>query len=69
MPIPDVNPDDAPISRFPLPDPAALPDDIRQVIEQNATKAGFVSLFDDGILRALEGRTTVEEISRVIHAS
>ena len=35
-------PDDAPISRFPVPDPAGLPDDIRQVIEQNAAKAGFV---------------------------
>ena len=33
--------DDAPISRFPVPDPAGLPDDIRQVIEQNVTKAGF----------------------------
>ena len=29
------------ISRFPVPDPAALPDDIRQVIEQNFAKAGF----------------------------
>ena len=35
-------PDETPISRFPVPDSAALPDDIRQVIEQNATKAGFV---------------------------
>jgi uncharacterized peroxidase-related enzyme len=34
--------DDAPISRFPVPDPAALPDDIRQVVEGNAKKAGFV---------------------------
>jgi len=42
VPTPDATPDDAPISRFPVPDPAGLPDDIRQVIEQNATKAGFV---------------------------
>ncbi len=33
-----------------------------------AATTGFVSLFDDGIQRALEGRTTLEEISRVIHA-
>ena len=33
--------DDEPISRFPVPDPATLPDDIRQVIEANAKKAGF----------------------------
>ena len=32
---------DAPISRFPMPDLATLPDDIRQVIEANAKKAGF----------------------------
>jgi len=31
-----------PISRFPVPEPAGLPDDIRQVIEANAKKAGFV---------------------------
>jgi len=30
------------ISRFPVPDPATLPEDLRQVIEANAAKAGFV---------------------------
>ena len=34
-----------------------------------AATSGFVSLFDDGIQRVLEGRTTLEEISRVINAS
>ena len=34
--------DDAPISRFPVPDPTGLPDDIRQVLEQNGIKSGFV---------------------------
>jgi len=33
--------DDGPISRFPVPDIEKLPDDIRQVIEANAKKAGF----------------------------
>jgi uncharacterized peroxidase-related enzyme len=35
-------PDDAPISRFPVPDPATLPDDMRQLIETTAKKTGFV---------------------------
>lgn len=30
-----------PISRFPVPDVSSLPDDLRQVIETNAAKAGF----------------------------
>ena len=30
---------------------------------------GYPTLFDDGMRRAIEGRTTVEEVSRVIHAS
>ena len=30
------------ISRFPVPDPAELPDDLREVMEANAQKAGFV---------------------------
>jgi uncharacterized peroxidase-related enzyme len=34
--------DDAPISRFPVPDLAALPDDIRQLIESTAKKTGFI---------------------------
>ncbi len=32
----------APISRFPVPDAASLPDDMRQVIEATAKKTGFV---------------------------
>ena len=31
-----------PISRFPVPDPAGLPEDLREVMEANARKAGFV---------------------------
>jgi uncharacterized peroxidase-related enzyme len=34
--------DDAPISRFPVPDPAALPEDLRQRIEATAERSGFV---------------------------
>ena len=30
------------ISRFPVPDPADLPDDLREVMEQNHQKAGFL---------------------------
>ena len=30
--------------------------------------SGYATLFDDGVRRALEGRTTIEEIHRVIHA-
>lgn len=30
---------------------------------------GYPTLFDDGIKRVLDGRTTIEEVSRVIHAS
>jgi len=30
------------ISRFPVPDPAGLPDDLRETMEANARKAGFV---------------------------
>ena len=33
--------DDAPISRFPVPDLASLPDDLRQAIESNTKKTGF----------------------------
>jgi len=35
-------PDDGPISRFPVPDPATLPDDMRQLIETTGKKTGFV---------------------------
>ncbi len=30
------------ISRFPVPDPAELPDDLREAMEANLKKAGFV---------------------------
>jgi len=30
------------ISRFPVPDPAGLPDDLRETMGANARKAGFV---------------------------
>ena len=30
------------ISRFPVPDPADVPDDLRKVMEDNLQKAGFV---------------------------
>jgi uncharacterized peroxidase-related enzyme len=30
------------ISRFPVPDPAELPDDLREVMDANLKKAGFV---------------------------
>jgi len=33
---------DIPISRFPVPDPATLPADMRQLIETTAKKTGFV---------------------------
>ena len=36
-------PDDTtPISRFPVPAPEALPDDLREIIDANAKKAGFI---------------------------
>jgi len=38
----DAQPDDGPISRFPVPEPEKLPDDLREVIGQNAKKAGFI---------------------------
>jgi uncharacterized peroxidase-related enzyme len=30
------------ISRFPVPDPVEVPDDLREVMEANAKKAGFL---------------------------
>jgi uncharacterized peroxidase-related enzyme len=33
---------DSAISRFPVPDVETLPDDLRQLVESNAKKAGFV---------------------------
>lgn len=38
----DQNRDDAPISRFPTPEPETLPDDLKEVIEANRKKAGFI---------------------------
>jgi uncharacterized peroxidase-related enzyme len=32
---------DQSFSRFPVPDPSALPDDLRQLIESTAARAGF----------------------------
>ena len=52
-------------------------DGLQQLMAKNPTKAelqafttaeGYPTLFDDGIQRALEGRTTIEEVARVIHA-
>ena len=37
----DTPSDNAPISRFPVPDPETLPEDLRQVIDANVKKAGF----------------------------
>ena len=34
--------DQLPISRFPVPEPESLPQDLRDVIEANAKKAGFI---------------------------
>lgn len=33
--------DDGPISRFPVPDVSAMPDDIRRVVQDASAKAGF----------------------------
>lgn len=53
-------------------------DGLQQLMAKNPTKAelqaftaaeGYATLFDDGVQRALDGRTTIEEVSRVIHAS
>jgi type IV pilus assembly protein PilB len=53
-------------------------DGLQQLMAKNPTKnelqaftasEGYQTLFDDGIQRALEGRTTIEEVSRVIHLS
>ncbi|MDI1298382.1 ATPase, T2SS/T4P/T4SS family [Methylotenera sp.] len=52
-------------------------DGLQQLMAKNPSKAelqaftvaeGYKTLFDDGIQRALEGRTTIEEVARVIHA-
>jgi type IV pilus assembly protein PilB len=53
-------------------------DGLQQLMAKNPSKAelqaftvaeGYKTLFDDGLQRALEGRTTIEEVARVIHAS
>ncbi len=53
-------------------------DSLQQLMVKNPTKEqlkaftqaeGYPTLFDDGMRRAFEGRTTIEEVSRVIHAS
>ncbi len=53
-------------------------DGLQQLMAKNPTKRelqaftaaeGYQTLFDDGMKRALEGRTTIEEVARVIHAS
>jgi uncharacterized peroxidase-related enzyme len=36
------NDDPKPLSRFPVPAPETLPDDLREVIDANAKKAGFI---------------------------
>lgn len=38
----DATRDDATISRFPVPDPSTLPEDIRQLVDTTAKKTGFV---------------------------
>ncbi len=50
---------------------------LQQLMAKNPTKSelqaftaeeGYQTLFDDGVLRTMEGKTTIEEVSRVIHA-
>ncbi len=51
-------------------------DTLQRLMAKNPTKEellaftkaeGYPTMFDDGVSRALEGRTTIEEVSRVIH--
>ncbi len=53
-------------------------DDLRRLMIKNPSKdelqdfartSGFVPLFEDGMMRVLEGSTSLEEVSRVIHSS
>ncbi len=37
----------------------------KEEIEKQAIKEGFVNMFEDGVLKAVEGKTTVDEIYRV----
>jgi type IV pilus assembly protein PilB len=41
----------------------------RDELSAHARRAGQRTLYDDGVARALEGRTTLEEVARVIHAA
>jgi type IV pilus assembly protein PilB len=41
----------------------------KDLLQAHAKASGFVSLHQDGMLRVLEGDTSVEEVSRVIHSS
>ena len=52
-------------------------DSLQQLMAKNPSKEqlkaftqaeGYPTLFDDGMRRAFEGRTTIEEVARVIHA-
>jgi type IV pilus assembly protein PilB len=53
-------------------------DELRRLMIRNPSKdelqafaraSGFVPLFEDGMRRVLEGSTSLEEVSRVIHSS
>jgi len=39
----------------------------RERLGQVMKAQGLKTLYDDGVQRALEGRTTLEEVARVIH--
>jgi type IV pilus assembly protein PilB len=41
----------------------------REELLAQARRAGLRTLHDDGVQRALEGRTTLEEVGRAVHAS
>jgi len=37
----------------------------KEEMTEQAIKEGFIAMFEDGVNKALEGKTTVEEIYRV----
>ena len=37
----------------------------KEEMTEQATKEGFINMFEDGVSKALEGKTTIEEIYRV----
>ena len=37
----------------------------KEELTEQAYKEGFISMFEDGIKKAMEGRTTVDEVYRV----